>query len=126
MTELVTALAGAAGAAAVVIPVVRTMRRAPSKKVEDQVSIVGAAETVIQNLTTVLDRNTNEIKALRAELGSAERRIDTLEDEQRSLGHSLGEYRRGVDILIAQLRRLGVTPDWTPPHTEAEGTPEGF
>ena len=115
MSELLTALAGAAGAAAVVIPVIRTLRRSPSKKVEDQVSIVGAAETVIRNLTEVLDRNTVEIAALRSELGSAERRIDVLEDEQRGLGRSLREYRRGVDILITQIRGLGVSPAWSPP-----------
>lgn len=126
MTEVITALAGAVGAAAVIIPIIRTFRHSPSRKVADDVSIVGAAETVIHNLTDVLDRNTGEITALRAELGYAEKRIDALEVEQRDLSVTLIEYRRGVDILIAQLRRLGVTPDWTPPHDDPEGTPDGF
>lgn len=114
MNELITALASAAGAAAVIVPVWRTIRRSPSRSVTDQVTIASAAEGVIKVYVEALDRNTAELAAMRAELGDAERRIDSLESNLHMTETSLAIFKYGVGVLISQLQRLGHTPDWQP------------
>lgn len=52
-----------------------------------------AGDTLVQDAMQMLDRHDREIKELKNELRW---------------------YRYGVAILIAQIRRLGVTPEWTP------------
>lgn len=49
------------------------------------------------------------------------RRIDNLEElrlleaaERGKLQHELDDLRYGVGVLIAQIRRAGMTPEWTP------------
>lgn len=114
MNELITALASAAGAAAVIIPVWRTIRHSPSRSVTDQVTIASAAEGVVKVYVEALNRHTDELAAMRAELGDAERRIDILEANLHMTETSLAIFKHGVGVLIAQLQRLGHTPDWRP------------
>lgn len=41
-------------------------------------------------------------------------RIDQMQEELDELKKDLTKYKRGVAILIAQLKRMKVNPDWTP------------
>jgi hypothetical protein len=73
---------------------------------------------------------------LRQELTRLAARVDNLEDELRveaehtdGLARQVDDLRRdngrllhGVNLLIAQLRRLGYAPDWHP-ETDVTGTP---
>lgn len=87
----------------------------PSQKVRDGVSIVQAAGDLLEDYRVEVKLLRSDIDAMRKDLGADRRRIESLEE-------SLAIYRRGVDILVAQLRGLGVTPDWTPPHQGKEST----
>lgn len=65
------------------------------------------------------------INDLRNELRIANERITTLEMEyaalhrdHRALQREHNVYKRGVKILVNQLRRHNITPEWTPPGEE--------
>jgi soluble cytochrome b562 len=111
---IIAIVGSVAGILGVVIPVVRIWRKSPSRSVTDQVTIASAAEGVIRVYVDALDRNTAETQAMRAELADAERRIDRLESNLHKAETSLAIFKHGVGILISQLRRLNVVPEWTP------------
>lgn len=45
-----------------------------------------------------------------------QRRIETVEEEVDKLEEEVKEYKKGTKILIAQMRRLDIVPEWTPPN----------
>lgn len=60
--------------------------------------------------------------ALAVQARSLSRRIDGLEEarlfdaaERGRIEREIDELRHGVGVLIAQIRRAGLTPEWTPP-----------
>lgn len=62
------------------------------------------------------------LRAMLAREQDLQRRVDNLESlrlldaaDRSRLNDELGELRRGMAILIAQLRREKLTPEWTPP-----------
>lgn len=62
------------------------------------------------------------LRAMLAREQDLQRRVDNLESlrlldaaERSRLNDDLGELRRGLAILIAQLRRANLTPEWSPP-----------
>lgn len=91
----------------------RVQTQFPSRRVRDGVSIVDAAGDLLKEYRVEVKLLRDDVAALRVEQDRDEERIEALEE-------SLRLYRRGVDILIAQLRRLGMTPEWTPPHDEPD------
>jgi hypothetical protein len=78
----------------------KVLAEADSEEAQTMASIIGAYKTLY-------DEMKGDNAAIRAE-----------QDKQRQqLDHALAElswYRRGVDILIQQIRRLGVEPEWRP------------
>lgn len=62
------------------------------------------------------------LRAMLAREQDLQRRVDNLESlrlldaaDRSRLNDELGELRRGLAILIAQLRRANLTPEWSPP-----------
>lgn len=60
------------------------------------------------------------------------RRVDDLESlrlldaaERGKLHQEMDELRRGVGVLIAQIRRAGMTPEWSPPPAAPPPNPHG-
>ena len=63
------------------------------------------AQKVRQEREEITDRR---LDATQAELDEVRRVLNSVQSE-------MNELRRGLAILLAQLERLGHTPDWTPP-----------
>ena len=134
--QIAIAVIGSIGAVLVaVIQVSKTRRDFPSRKVQDGVSLVDASESVVDMYREALDDVRKDVgvlrdlvTALRAELGAEERKTGLLEDafaaeqertrdlesQVRSISVRLEAYRRGVGILIDQIRRMGHVPEWEP------------
>lgn len=63
------------------------------------------------------------VRAMLARERDSQRRVENLESlrlldaaERVQLRDDIDELRRGLAILIAQLHRAKLTPEWTPPH----------
>lgn len=83
--------------------------------------IGSAYHQLIQAQTEEMARYRSEVTALRAELGYEESKREELQEKQdkqereiRSLKRLMTEYRKGINILVAQLRELGHEPAWEP------------
>jgi hypothetical protein len=66
------------------------------------------------------------LRAMLAREQDLQRRVDNLESlrlldaaDRSRLNDEMGELRRGLAILIAQLRRSNLTPEWSPPSPAA-------
>lgn len=59
-----------------------------------------------------------EITTLRNEQAETQADLRQLRSEHTVLQLTLSRYERGVKILIAQLRRLDIEPEWTPEDDE--------
>lgn len=110
----IAVIGGLFGVAGALVPIWVTRKRHPTRNVTNTSSIVDATATAVRLLREEVNAYRDETVALRAELAEEERRTDELSDELRQVTTSLAEYRRGVRVLITQLQRLGVTPDWQP------------
>ena len=111
---VVATIAGIAGVLAAAVPVWLTRKRHPSRHIQDGASIIEAAEGVVGLLRDELARLSDDVAALRAELGAEERRTDKLARELGVMRRVLADYRRGVALLIAQIGDLGHHPAWRP------------
>lgn len=73
-------------------------------------------------LTAAADR----INAMQAQIDQLRKDRDDLKQEWQTTGEQLEElqsemteWRRGVGILLRQMKRAGMTPDWEPKETRA-------
>ena len=73
----------------------------------------------LQELEDARDEDYRQITQQRKMLKDANERITTLELEYAALMREHKEYKRGVKILVRQLRRHNITPEWTPPGEES-------
>lgn len=78
----------------------KTLAEADSEEAQTMAAIIGAYKTLFD-----LTKADND--AIRAEQEKARKQHEQVLEE-------LAWYRRGVDILIGQIRRLGVEPEWRP------------
>lgn len=124
MNPALIALIGAVGGIlAAAIPVYITNRRHPSRRVTDGSSIVEAAEGVVGILSKELKRLSERVDKLEEDLHAEEQHTDALASEVDQLRRDNSLLLRGVNLLIAQLRRLGHEPDWKPGTDDITGTP---
>lgn len=124
MSPLLIALIGAiSGVLAAAIPVIITNRRHPSRHVQDGASIVATAEGVVMLLRDELKRLAARVDNLEDELHAEAVHTDALAREVDNLRRDNGRLARGVNMLIAQLRRLGHVPDWHPDGDDITGHP---
>lgn len=114
---IVAVVGGMFGIAAAGIPIWLTRRRHPSQSVANTASIIDATGTAITLLRNEVRAYGETIDVLRGELERERQRTDALQAELQAVSSVLTQYRHGVDVLIRQLRRLGVTPDWHPDST---------
>lgn len=61
------------------------------------------------------DRQGRQVDELRERLEETQRQLDGVQLE-------MGDLRRGIAILLAQLERAGLAPEWTPPRRLQNGT----
>ena len=66
---------------------------------------------IVRALRERMDEQDAEIDELRSDVRLRDEQLDTLERQYRAM-------RRGVQILVRQIRDLGHEPLWTPPNDE--------
>lgn len=111
----IASIVGVLGAIAVAWYQVRKVQaQYPSRKVQDGVSLVDAAGKLLDDYRKEVKLLRDDVAALRAELGEDERKIETLREELRAMRRQMDNWRRGVSILIGQLRDAGLSPEWEP------------
>jgi hypothetical protein len=78
----------------------KVLAEADSEEAQTMATIIGAYKTLF-------DETKADYAAVRAEQENQRRQYEQVLAE-------LAWYRRGVEILIGQIRRLGVEPEWRP------------
>lgn len=101
--------------------IIKALRQYPSARKTDGMGILDGAEKLMRMYQETLERSQSDMDALRAmvdamraKMEEDEARIEALEDRLGEVNRKLNYYRQGVGVLIAQLRRLGHTPEWEP------------
>ena len=69
---------------------------------------------VARNMTTIIGAWRTLHEQVRAEMDEIREEQDRARGEHNRVLAELRRYKRGVDVLIKQLRALGVEPKWTP------------
>ena len=115
MTEVwVAAISALGGVAAVLVPIVITKKRHPTRNATNTSTIVDATARAVGLLRQEVEQYHKETVGLRKDLNQERIRVSAMQSEVQSMGRVLDAYKRGTDILIAQLQRLGVEPEWNP------------
>lgn len=68
---------------------------------------------VAETYKTMASQQAEEIKCLTKEYRTLEKRCDDLDE-------TIAELRKGIKVLITQLKKHNITPDWEPSNSVAD------
>ncbi len=101
----------------------RDLRKATSKlrRAEADGKEIENLASLSERLSTLEDeraKDYEEMRQLRDEHADTLTELRKMRADQAVLQLTLSRYERGVKILIAQLRRMDIEPEWTPEDDE--------